>query len=92
MDTRVYAGTVGWGVWGSDDLGETWHRAFRGIYAECRIWSMSSHPDEPDVVWAGSDRGVLRQGPDGRAEIVAVSRRTTCASGQSPNLRAIRRS
>ena len=86
MDTHVYAGTIGWGVWGSDDLGQTWYRAFRGIYAECRIWSMSSHPDEPDVVWAGSDRGVLRQGPDGRAEIVPSPADDMCiwAFAQSP--------
>ena len=86
MDTRVYAGTVGWGVWGSDDLGETWHRAFRGVYAECRIWSMSSHPDEPDVVWAGSDRGILRQGGDGQAEVVPSPADDICiwAFAQSP--------
>ena len=33
MKTKLYAGTVGWGVWGSDDLGETWDFAFKGIYA-----------------------------------------------------------
>ena len=68
MAAKVYAGTVGWGVWGSDDLGETWEFAFRGLNAECRIWSLSTHPHEPGVVWAGSDRGILRQGPDGKAE------------------------
>ena len=67
---KVYAGTVGWGVWGSDDLGETWSFAFQGLNVECRIWSLSWHPAEPGVVWAGSDRGILRQGPDGRAEHV----------------------
>ena len=65
---KVYAGTVGWGVWGSDDLGETWNFAFQGLNVECRSWSLSWHPAEPGVVWAGSDRGILRQGPDGRAE------------------------
>ena len=68
MQAKVYAGTVGWGVWGSDDLGETWEFAFRGVNAECRIWSLSAHPDEPGVVWAGSDQGILRQNPNGRAE------------------------
>ncbi len=70
MKAKVYAGTVGWGVWGSDDLGETWGFAFHGLPVECRIWSLSHHPDEPGVVWAGSDRGILRQGLDGRAERV----------------------
>ena len=70
MKAKVYAGTVGWGVWGSDDLGETWEFAFRGLNVECRIWSLSHHPDQPGVVWAGSDRGLMRQGSDGRAERV----------------------
>lgn len=68
---KVYAGTVGWGVWSSDDLGETWDFAFRGLNAECRIWSLSAHPAEPGVVWAGSDRGILRQDADGKAERVS---------------------
>ena len=68
MAATVYAGTVGWGVWASEDLGETWAFAFRGWNAECRIWSLSWHPQEPDVVWAGSDAGLLRQAPDGATE------------------------
>ena len=71
MATKLYAGTVGWGVWGSDDLGETWDFAFKGVYAECRIWALSAHPDEPGVVWAGSDRGILRQDPQGQATRVS---------------------
>ena len=69
-DAVVYAGTIGWGVWSSADLGNTWQFAFRGPYAECRVWSMSWHEKEPDVVWAGSDQGVLRQGAEGAAEHV----------------------
>lgn len=70
MGATVYAGTVGWGVWLSRDLGETWEFAFRGLNAECRIWSLSWHPGQPDVVWAGSDGGLLRQRPDGTGERV----------------------
>ena len=66
----VYAGTVGWGVWRSDDLGESWRFAFEGLNVECRIWSLSWHPQEPGVVWAGSDRGLLKQFPDGHAKRV----------------------
>ena len=67
---KVYAGTVGWSVWGSDDMGETWRFAFPGVNAECRIWSLSHHPQEPGVVWAGSDQGILRRDADGNAERV----------------------
>jgi photosystem II stability/assembly factor-like uncharacterized protein len=70
MKTKLYAGTVGWGVWGSDDLGETWDFAFKGIYAENRIWALCSHDLEPGIVLAGSDRGLLRQAADGAAEHV----------------------
>ena len=67
MNAKVYAGTVGWGVWESADLGETWEFSFRGLNVECRVWSLSHHPDEPGVVWAGSDQGLMRRGADGRA-------------------------
>jgi photosystem II stability/assembly factor-like uncharacterized protein len=64
---KVYAGTVGWGVWVSDDLGETWNFAFKGVYSECRVWALSTHDQEPGVVWAGTDQGLLRQDADGNA-------------------------
>ena len=67
MNAKVYAGTVGWGVWESADLGETWEFSFRGLNVECRVWSLSHHPDEPGIVWAGSDQGLMRRDEDGRA-------------------------
>lgn len=67
MNAKVYAGTVGWGVWESADLGETWEFSFRGLNVECRVWSLSHHPDEPGVVWAGSDQGLMHREADGRA-------------------------
>ena len=69
MEATVYAGTVGWGVWRSDDLGRSWRFAFEGLPVECRIWSMSCHPEQPGFVWAGSDQGLLRQDPSGRAKL-----------------------
>ena len=67
MGVDVYAGTVGWGIWRSEDLGETWRFAFEGMPVEIRVWSLSSHPDQRDVVWAGTDIGLLRQDDGGRA-------------------------
>ena len=64
---KLYAGTVGWGVWASDDLGESWDFAFRGLYTECRIWALSAHDQQAGVVWAGSDSGLLRQDAEGNA-------------------------
>ncbi len=70
MDSSVYAGTVGWGVWRSDDLGESWRFAFEGLPVEIRTWALSSHVDEPGVVWAGSDIGLLRQDENGKGRHV----------------------
>ena len=56
----LYAGTVGWGIWKSEDLGDSWKPAFPGVYLENRVWSMSAHPAEPNVVWAGTDVGLMR--------------------------------
>ena len=67
MNATVYAGTVGWGIWRSDDLGESWRFAFEGLTVEMRTWSLSTHPAEPGVVWAGTDIGLLRQAADGKA-------------------------
>ena len=68
MQTSVYAGTVGWGVWRSDDSGESWRFAFEGLPVEMRVWSLSNHIDEPGVVWAGTDIGLLRQDVSGRGK------------------------
>lgn len=68
MNVNVYAGTVGWGVWRSDDLGESWRFAFEGLPVEMRTWALSSHAEEPGVVWAGTDIGLLRQDANGRGQ------------------------
>ena len=73
MDVSVYAGTVGWGVWRSDDLGESWRSAFEGLPVEMRTWALSSHPNEPGVVWAGTDIGLLRQDEEGKRAICTVT-------------------
>lgn len=70
MDYTVYAGTVGWGVWRSDDGGRDWRFAFEGLSVECRVWSLSCHASQPGVVWAGTDNGLLRQEPSGRGQRV----------------------
>lgn len=59
----VYAASVGHSCWFSRNLGETWQRANThsgGMYNECRIWSLSVHPDLPGEVLAGTDDGLYR--------------------------------
>jgi photosystem II stability/assembly factor-like uncharacterized protein len=61
-ETHVYAGTAGHSAWFSDDLGETWvhPNSHSGMYLEARVWSFSSHPAQPEALYAGTDEGVFR--------------------------------
>ena len=64
-DTKImcYAASVGHTVWFSEDKAESWLRAFTptgGMYNECRCWALSTHPDRPDEVWAGTDQGLYK--------------------------------
>lgn len=62
----VYAASVGHSVWFSKDLGESFLRAHThqgGIYNESRCWCISTHPDRPGEVLAGTDQGVYRWDP-----------------------------
>ena len=59
----AYAASVGHSVWFSHDLGQKWSRAhthFGGIYNESRCWCISTHPERPGTVFAGTDQGVYR--------------------------------
>ena len=86
MSSRVYVGTIGSGVWSSDDLGETWVSRFNGHNSVDRVWSLCWHADEPDVVWAGTEHGLARQSRDGSVEQVSspFSDRQVWAMAQSP--------
>ena len=59
---KVYAGTAGHSAWFSDDLGASWvhPNSHSGLYTEARVWSLSSHPGDPDALYAGTDMGVFR--------------------------------
>ena len=62
MTPRLYIGTAGLSVWYSDDLGETLQRFWgtSGLYSETRVWALSSHPDRPGQLLAGTDSGIYR--------------------------------
>ena len=59
---RLYAGTAGHSTWFSSDLGDNWihPNSHSGMYTEARVWCFSSHPAEPDTLYAGSDMGLFR--------------------------------
>lgn len=62
MTVNLFAGTGGMSVWFSGDRGDNWQRPYSesGLYLESRIWALSSHPAEPDTLYAGTDSGIYR--------------------------------
>ncbi|MBI2192758.1 MAG: hypothetical protein HYU36_12315 [Planctomycetes bacterium] len=57
---RVYAGIVGQSVWRSDDQGETFQRASKGMFPESDVRALAFHPAVPRILFAGTDSGVYR--------------------------------
>ena len=64
---KLYAGTIGQSVWRSTDDGDTWHRASNGIFPEADVRAVAVNPNNADVVYAGTDKGVFRSENGGDA-------------------------
>jgi photosystem II stability/assembly factor-like uncharacterized protein len=56
----VYAGTIGQSVWRSQDGGETWQRASRGMFSESDIRAVAVDPRDANTVYAGAETGLYR--------------------------------
>ena len=61
---RTMVGTVGTGIWISDDGGERWTRC-RGMWNETQVFALASHPQDPKVVFAGAHDGIYRSDDGG---------------------------
>lgn len=65
---RVYAATMGDGLWRSDDAGASWHRVGPGITHDV-VMSVAVSPVEKSgqygVVWAGTEPSALFRSEDG---------------------------
>lgn len=62
MTYKAYAATMQ-SVWFSEDEGVNWNRLLTptgGFYNEARVWAVTTHPDRPGEVLAGSDQGLYR--------------------------------
>jgi photosystem II stability/assembly factor-like uncharacterized protein len=61
-EIHVYAGTAGHSAWFSENLGLSWTHpnSHSGMYLEARVWAMSTHPVQPQFLYAGTDEGVFR--------------------------------
>ncbi len=60
MNAVVYAGTIGQGVWRSTDGGETFRRACAGMFLEADVRALAAHPQNPQVLYAGTNAGIYR--------------------------------
>jgi photosystem II stability/assembly factor-like uncharacterized protein len=57
---RLYVGTVGEGIFRSDDGGQTFARRSVGMFYECDVRALVAHPKEPGVIYAGTSEGLYR--------------------------------
>jgi photosystem II stability/assembly factor-like uncharacterized protein len=57
---RILVGTVGEGIFGSDDDGQSFTRKSHGMFVECDVRAIAAHPHEPSVVFAGTNEGLYR--------------------------------
>jgi photosystem II stability/assembly factor-like uncharacterized protein len=64
---RILVGTVGQSILATDD-GENWFRIgpTAGVHSDGMIRTLINDPDEPSVIWAGTDQGILRSDDGGR--------------------------
>jgi photosystem II stability/assembly factor-like uncharacterized protein len=57
---RLYMGTIGEGLFRSMDGGETFIRACDGMFVECHVRALAIHPEDPRVMFLGSEQGLFR--------------------------------
>lgn len=61
MDKMVMLiGTIGQGVMRSGDGGESWQRIgiYQGMHSDAMVRTLAHHPQRPEIVYAGTDKGL----------------------------------
>jgi photosystem II stability/assembly factor-like uncharacterized protein len=68
MTRTILVGTIGQGVFRSQDEGETWQRTgpMFGMHGDCITRALVMHPNEPQTVFAGTDQGLYRSDDAGK--------------------------
>ena len=64
----ILVGTVGQGIIRSEDGGESWQRAGinSGLHSDALVRTVVNHPDRPEVVFTGTDKGLYRSEDGGK--------------------------
>ena len=64
----VMVGTIGQGIMRSPDGGESWRRVGidAGMHSDALVRTLANHPDQPGVVFAGTDKGLYRSDDAGK--------------------------
>ena len=59
-DFTVCVGTLGMGIWRSSDGGENWGRARGDFPVDSRVYGVTAHPQDPEIILAGTHVGIYR--------------------------------
>ena len=65
----IYVGTLGQGIMWSPDGGDTWERAGveQGMHSDALVRALAVHPRRPEVLFAGTDKGLYRSEDAGKS-------------------------
>ena len=85
----ICVGTLGMGLWQSPDGGQSWARGklWNGYQGGRSVFGLSVHPNDPQVVWAGTDDGLYRSEDRGKTLSTFPARWTSSRSGASRLIR-----
>jgi photosystem II stability/assembly factor-like uncharacterized protein len=64
---KILVGTVGQGIMMTADDGDSWTRVGvgQGMHSDATVRSLVTHPQKPEVLYAGSDQGLYRSDDGG---------------------------
>ena len=56
----ICLGTIGSGIWRSEDSGQSWANIRDGIWNDSNIYSLTADPTDSRVIYAGTQEGIFR--------------------------------
>ena len=56
----ICLGTIGSGIWRSEDEGQSWANIRDGIWNDSNIYSLTADPTDSRVIYAGTQEGIFR--------------------------------